>query len=947
MWSLLSYSEGTYELNNRDASNPNVYIESMPAGNSVGAIEAGLRRITVFNVDVLNANELIDIYTSANAGSVDVAIWCENNAPTTNFSNDHQYAKKTYNISQNNTGHISSWSDVVNAQSLATRNKTPITFDPSSEGCGTGVYSIRIYGTGNGSTNDAVEFVDIRVRESVSTTINNTNLNGFWGWYCPLINYQNSSCTTTTIDQNLKLGRVWSYHYSLILGTFDREMNSKYYVVAGKAVLDYYSGYLWEVINNGIQPHGVHVTANSLGAYPQINHNKSVPNSANPIMVPEYPIYLNPPEKNVLDPLISPEVTNMQFSANCSNTTPQGGTFSFDTTDEWNYAFYIDVNNDGSFFENEAIIRGKTVNGENLITWDGKFENGQDVPSDRGLVLSLNLAAGEIHFPYYDVENRFTRTGPTIKLYNSVESNRSKKYFWDDSEIGGDSSNYLGSLIPHQWDNDLGNEAIIDTWKNAINTVYDLEFVYGQACLSQTKIKAKIFQDDNHNGRFNSSENLGSFNTKLNIYNNDNQTCEKVSFDQNGYFEQLVDYGNYTLTLNPNNSVCSTNIDSPSGYIPTTEMKHEFDLNGIAAVKLFGLFHGKTVEGEVLVDNGTSGGTQSTGIANNGNREQYEQGLTGVVIKAVSNGSLIDTSYTDTQGFFKLWVPSSYGSITVEYNKPYGYISVNSNIGNSSSISYSYDDILINMSAIQNVSGLVFSVVKVSRLDGEGTVYGQAGSAVYLNNELKTHSYTINKYEVKNKTEKESPWNVILYHDDECNGTIENWNTIIQEGVDNTTHDYNNINNSCVLSKVFLPLGANEGEDFSYDVCANVTFHNTVITEDLCYRNKVLVIKNSANIELIKEADKIIAKPGEEILYTIIIKNNGLKNALDLKIFDSTPPYTSFVEASCQNNSGSNISNCIYITNMMNLKGDIEWNLTGSLAPSEEYRIYYKVKIND
>lgn len=947
MISFNSHSEGTYELNNKDASNPNVYIESMPAGNSVGAIEAGLRRITIFNVDILNSNEKIDIYTSAYQGTTDVAVWCENNAPTTDFSNDHQYAKKTYNISQNGAGHISSWSDVVSSQSLSTRNKTPLTFDPNTEGCGNGVYSIRIYGTGNASTNDAVQFVEIRVRKDESTIERRTDLTGFWAWYCPRINYANNACVTTIIDQELKKGRVWSYHYSLILGSFDREMYSKYYVVAGQQILDYYSGYLWKVINRGMQPHGFHVIANSLGAYPQAYHNKSVPNAANPIMIPEYPIYLNPPEKNVLDPMLSPEITNMQFTANCNNLDPQGGTFSFNATDEWNYAFYIDADGDGEFLEKEAIIRGKTVNGQNLITWDGRFENGQEVPSDRSLILNLNLAAGEIHFPYYDVENRYSKTGPTIKLHNMAETNRSKSYFWDDSDIGGDSSSYLGSLTPHKWENDIGNEAIVDTWKNAVNTTYDLEFVYGQACLSQTKIKGQVFEDDNHNGRINSNENIGSLNVKLDIYNNDNNICETVSLDSSGYFEKLVDYGNYTLTLNASNSACSKTITSPSGYIPTTNLQYDFNLSGIANVKLFGLFNGKTIEGEVLVDNGQGGGSSgmTTGIANNANREQYESGLYGAVVFAYNGANLIDKDYTDTDGYFKLWIPSTVPSVIIKYNQPYGYISVNSHTGNSGSVSYTYDEINVNVA--QNISGLVFSDVKVAELDGGPSVYGKNGSSVFLVNELKTFSYTVNKYTIENKSTTNKPWSVILYHDDECNGTIESWNEIIQEGIGNTTHDFNNINKSCILSKVFIPLSSKEGEEFSYDLCAEVIYHNTLVVEKLCSRNKVGVIKASANIKLIKTADKETAKPGEEITYTIVIQNLGLKEALNLKIFDATPPYTSFVEASCQSPVGSNISNCVYITNMNNLEGDIEWNLTGSLEPSEEYIVYYKVKIND
>lgn len=948
LFSAKVFAEGTYELNNKDASNPNVYIESMPAGNNVGSLEVGLRRITMFHVDILNSNEKIDIYTSANQGSVDVAIWCESNTPT-NFANDYQNAQKTYNVSQDGIGHISSWSDVVNAQSLSTRNKTPITFDPDTEGCGNGTYAVRVYGVGNSSTNDAVRFIDIMVRKEDVTTEIRDDLNGFWGRYCPTINYQHSKCVRTTIDQELKRGRVWSYHYSLILGAFDREMYSKYYVVAGQSILDYYSGYLWEVTNTGMQPHGFHVTANALGPYPQNNHNKSVPISVNPTMIAEYPIYLNYPEKAVVDPMLSPSITNMQFTANCNNNNPQGGVFSFNATDEWNYAFYIDVNGDGEFFEDEAIIRGKTVNGQNLISWDGKFENGQDVPTDRKLILNLNLAAGEIHFPYYDVENRYTKTGPIIKLVNIPETNRSKNYFWDDTDIGGDSSSYLGSLTPHRWENDIGNEAIVDTWKNAVNTNYNLEFVYGQACSAKTKIRAQVFEDDNHDGRYNSNENIGSLNIKLDLYNHNNGTCETITSDGNGYFEELVDYGNYTLTVNSTNSACSQIATPPPFYISTTPTQYNFNLTGISDLKLFGFFNGKTIEGEILNDNGQGGGESgiTAGIANNANRETYEKGIHGVNVQAFNGAALITENYTDIDGYFKLWIPSGQNNIKIMYKQPYGYISVNSHIGNSASVSYTYDEINLNMQNYGNVRDLVFSDVKSAIWNGSISVYGQSGSSVFINNTLKTHSYTVNKYYIENKSVTNSEWNVVLYHDDECNGALENWNEVIEPNVGNTTHDFNNINKSCIISKVFIPLGAQEGDEFTFDLCAEITYHNTVVKENICFTNKVGVVESTANVNLLKSADKTTAKPGEEITYTIKLKNIGLEPASNLKVYDATPPYTSFISASCQNNTGSNITNCIYITNMVNLEGDIEWNLTGYLNPNEEYILTYKVKIND
>jgi uncharacterized repeat protein (TIGR01451 family) len=949
--SALSYSEGTYELNNKSSSNPNIYIESSPPGNNTGATDAGLKRITIFYVDILNENEKIDIYTSANDQNVDIAIWCEGNGPTNDYANDHTYAQKTYNVGNGN-GFIDSWSDVVNAQSLSTRNITPIIFNPQTEGCGNGTYAIRFYGNGSSQTADAVEFMDLRVRSEMSTSIPDPNLSNSWRRWCERNNYIYSWCTITSIDEELKLGRVWSYHYSLITEGFSTSIYSTYYVVAGQPVLDYYSGYLWKVVNGGMQPYGFHVYANALGAYPQINHNKSVPNSVSPIMVPEYPIYLNYPEKSVVDPDVLPTITNLSFEANCNNDSPIGGEFSFNATDEWNYAFYIDENGDGEFFEDEAVIRGKTVNGLNLISWDGKFENGQVVPPEIELVLSLNIAAGEIHFPYYDVENRYVFDGPAITLQNAPETDRSKRYFWDDSDIGGDSSNYKGSLDKHTWGSDIGNEAIVDTWKNAINNTYEMQFIYGQSCLAEGYIRAEVYTDINHNGQLDNGDSIGSIlSGDLSLYNIDEGTCEVVTTDNNGYLNKMVGYGNYKLIMNEPGGICRVSPEIEPGHIPTTEMEYEFYVSGITQTKFFGLFRGVTAEGEILNDNGQAGGAgaPTPGIANNANRETYETGFSNVVVSAENTftQTVIDETVTNGDGYFKLWIPFNEPQVTITYNQPTGYISVNSHPGNSSSINYDYDKIDINFGSLQqNVQYIVFSDVK--KMDwSQGEIrYGQRGSNVLLTNYLNTFSYTVNKYTIQNRSNDNPEWSIVLMNDDECNDVVENWNEVIVPAIGNTTHDWNNINESCIFSKIFIPATAAEGEEFSYDLCVEVTYHNTVVTEESCLTNKVTAISSSANIQIIKTADKTSAKPGEEITYTIELVNNGLDLAENIKVFDATPPYTKFVEASCASTANSNVSGCVYITSMTNLEGQIEWDLTGHLLPSESYTLFYKVKIN-
>lgn len=934
------YAEGTYELNNKSSSNANIYLESPPAGSNTGVTEAGLKRITIINVDILNEDEKIDFYTSGYTATTDVAIWCESNLPN-DFANDHLSATKTYNISQNGTGYIGSWSDVVNVQSVNTRPRSPRTFDPQTEGCGIGTYYLRFYGTGNSQANDAIAYFDVRVKSETSVRVNKTNLRRNTRRYCQSVNYDDPICYDETITQNLKSGRVWSYHYSLIMNGFDKQMYSKYYIVAGKSVLDYYYAHLWEVQNQGMQPYGFHVTANSLGTFPQIYNNKSVSISNNPIMIPEYPIYLNPPEKQIVVPNIPPAVTNIKFDANCDSTnTPQGGNFSFNATSEWNYAFYIDENKDGQFLESEALIRGRTVDGNNLISWDGKFENGEIVPKDIKLILNLNIADGEIHFPYYDVENTYSVNGPIINLYNTTITDRSKMYFWDDSDIGGDASNYLGSLTPHQWGGtNLGNDAIVDTWKNALNNTYDLNFEYGTSCKALGNLKVELFNDLNHNSLKDENEGYNNLDySNISLINLDTQTCELVNFDENGEISKDLDFGNYRVILGDDgNGNCSNSLLQKENNIITTNGYYDIEIKSINAVNFFGVFKGKTISGLIINDNGL--------IPHNGIKENDEYGISNLNVFAKDNVSstIIDSTKT-SNGIFKLWVPINFNDINIYYNQQSDYISVNSNAGNIVYYNLSNDNIkfLMNQNNENEISGLVFSDVLISSFEESNLYYAKDGSSFLISNKITSNTSTNNLFIINNKN---LDWNIVYYDDLNCNNLIDSNENIIYEN--STNLNMVKDDSRCIISKIFIPLGIEEGVEISYDLCLNIGFVNTSKNQYLCLVNKLRVISNNANIKILKTSDKSVAKPGENISYTIELINNGLENAENVVVYDATPPYTKFISASCENKNGSNILNCLYNTNLNNGEGDIQWDLNGYLAPNESYKLFYNVKINE
>ncbi|WP_205387571.1 hypothetical protein [Thermus caldifontis] len=75
----------------------------------------------------------------------------------------------------------------------------------------------------------------------------------------------------------------------------------------------------------------------------------------------------------------------------------------------------------------------------------------------------------------------------------------------------------------------------------------------------------------------------------------------------------------------------------------------------------FGLFHGGVIQGQVFYDDGLGGGT-----ANNALRDGGERGAGGVTVTA-TDGTHTRTALTDGNGFYRLYIPYSWGNVTLSH----------------------------------------------------------------------------------------------------------------------------------------------------------------------------------------------------------------------------------------------------------------------------------------
>lgn len=117
----------------------------------------------------------------------------------------------------------------------------------------------------------------------------------------------------------------------------------------------------------------------------------------------------------------------------------------------------------------DVTLTGSAITGTNNILWDGKDGLGAVV---RGTInassISISLKAGEVHFPFIDVENN--RDG--IKISRAGGGTGNRTVYWDDSNAGGtsDTDGADSQSGAHAWgtggydSNDFGNGKGLDTW---------------------------------------------------------------------------------------------------------------------------------------------------------------------------------------------------------------------------------------------------------------------------------------------------------------------------------------------------------------------------------------------------------------------------------------------------------------------------------------------------
>ena len=180
-------------------------------------------------------------------------------------------------------------------------------------------------------------------------------------------------------------------------------------------------------------------------------------------------------------PIFNPSITFTNFNfvgfdedgIECDPNTTQtgiGGFAVFDTNLGGTTILELDVNGDGDFDDNvDRQLFTFVEAGTDSIFWDGNDGLGNPLPIQDGYTMNYNITVrgGEIHIPIIDVENN--PGGVTFSLVNENGIPEQTDFFFDNTTVGGEvSGGGTGepqpTNIPFTYDNNFGNNKILDYW---------------------------------------------------------------------------------------------------------------------------------------------------------------------------------------------------------------------------------------------------------------------------------------------------------------------------------------------------------------------------------------------------------------------------------------------------------------------------------------------------
>jgi uncharacterized repeat protein (TIGR01451 family) len=398
--------------------------------------------------------------------------------------------------------------------------------------------------------------------------------------------------------------------------------------------------------------------------------------------------------------------------------------------------------------------------------------------------------------------------------------------------------------------------------------------------------------------------------------------------------------GTYTVLIDDNATLADVAPTVPVAWTGTQAASGVRSNVAVAAVDVsgldFGLFSGNRVSGRVFADNGSGGA-----IANNGVREAGEAGVAGATLRLVSGATTIESTTSDGDGRWTLWVAASWNgqALKVVQDNLAGWLST----GGSPAAGYdrASDSHAFVHAAGSDRTGLDFGDVRIVTLTANQSRAALPGSSVVYAHRFEAGSAGSVTFGASGST----PWPAVPWRDVDCNGAIDGADAPVAGAIAVAGSDA-----VCVLVVVAVPAGAPSDARERTTLRADFAYANAAPALAATLTNDdttTVLAAGSGALALRKSQDNAAPLPGTRITYTLAYTNLAASPLRSIRVADATPPYTRFVSAACTLPLPAGVSACsVTASPAVGATGAIEWTLVGDLLPAAGGGVSFTVELN-
>jgi uncharacterized repeat protein (TIGR01451 family) len=577
--------------------------------------------------------------------------------------------------------------------------------------------------------------------------------------------------------------------------------------------------------------------------------------------------------------------------------------------------------------------------------------------------------------------------------------------------VGGDLLNNLATLTYSTLPGGFGNQTASNRGNGATlaaggGTGERVLTSTATASISFSRVYGRVYLDQNHNNSYEPSDSnyVGSavnalptpyLCAQLIVQPAGTLSASQVLSPIGAYSFATAPAGTYDvrIVLASSATTCPAAVAPPwnpasFGYIPTEAptQSRSFTVSATqgAASQDFGLFRGTKVTGKVFLDN--TGATANDGVFN-----AADTGINGVpvcaslaAVTSCSAAGVLDSTFTDANGDYTLWVPLATAQPIVITNAGAGRTSTGASVGGSPlanglptavpavggvNYTYNYGAVLDRISFPAN-PGNAYGTLNFGEIlpavfttDDARTV--PAGSStLYAHTFTAATAGTVN-FSTNGIAAPAGPWTEQLYLDLNCNGQIDATDTIISAPIAVVAGQ-----TLCIIHRENVPAGSASGVINTVTVSAAFTASNNVlIPVQTITRTDVTTVTaaDSGALTLLKEVCNATVTPacngyttqntgkgGDLLRYRITYTNTGSSAVNNVVIQDATPPHTTFQSAdagalpnsltACNKTTPAGTIAC-NTAQIAGGTGSVKWIFTGTLLSGQSGTVTFVVQV--